>query len=328
MDPRIPAQYRWRVRRRLMVLRLAHAESQAAASRRYGVDAKTIRRWTQRWRCEGLVGLIPKYPARRPRRIPEPVVGLIRTARFEYRWGAARTQIWLARVHQYRVNTRTIQRVFRDVGMPYLIRARRRRPRQLTLFEKDAPGDSVQVDVKVVKIRDAKAYQCTALDDCTRMRVLRLYPHLNVRSSLDCFAQVQEALPFRIRRVQCDNGAEFPFRFALAVQRAGMRLRYIAPRKPEQNGKVERSHRIDDEEFWHRQRFASLEEATLALRDWEHRYNYERFSLALGGRTPVEKLAHSRHRIRPDPIPSTSEHVPATSYRGRAQRVPQPGGQS
>jgi len=328
MDPQIPAQYRWRVRRRLVVVQFAHAESQAAASRRYGVDAKTIRRWMQRWRREGVVGLVPKYPARRARRIPEPVVELIRTARLEYRWGAARTQIWLARVHQVHVNTRTIQRVFHDVGMPYLIRARRRRPRQLTLFEKEAPGDSVQVDVKVVKIHDAKAYQYTALDDCTRMRVLRLYPHLNVRASLDFLAEVQQALPFSIRRVQCDNGAEFPFRFALAVQRAGIRLRYITPRKPEQNGKVERSHRIDDEEFWHRRRFTSLDEATLALRAWEHHYNHERFSLALGGRTPIEKLAYTRHRIASHPIPATSEHVPATSYRGRAQRVPHSGAQS
>ena len=31
-----------------------------------------------------------------------------------------------------------------------------------------------------------------------------------------------------------------------------MRVRDIRPRRPEQNGKVERSHRIDEEEFWRR----------------------------------------------------------------------------
>ena len=71
---------------------------------------------------------------------------------------------------------------------------------------------------------------------------------------------------------------------------AGIRHRYITPRRPEQNGKVERSHRIDNEEFWQRQSFASFEDATVALEAWEHRYNHERFSMALRGHTPGEML--------------------------------------
>jgi transposase InsO family protein len=86
-------------------------------------------------------------------------------------------------------------------------------------------------------------------------------------------------------------GHEFPFAFALAVEALGIRHRYIKPRRPQQNGKVERSHRIDHEEFWGRQRFDDFAAATIGLRAWETRYNHERFSLALQGRTPAEKLA-------------------------------------
>ena len=56
----------------------------------------------------------------------------------------------------------------------------------------------------------------------------------------------------------------------------------------------ERSHRIDHEEFWSRQRFTDFEAATAALRQWETRYNYERVPLALKGSTPAEKLAAVR----------------------------------
>jgi transposase InsO family protein len=77
----------------------------------------------------------------------------------------------------------------------------------------------------------------------------------------------------------------------LAVQLGGLRHRYIKPRRPQQNGKVERSHRIDNEEFWSRSSFGSFAEAEGALRSWETRYNTERFSMALQGRTPTEKLA-------------------------------------
>ena len=188
----------------------------------------------------------------------------------------------------------TIQRAFRDLGLPYLRRTRKRAPRQLKLFEKAEPGESVQVDVKFVKIAGQWAFQYTALDDCTRFRVLRLYRRLYHGASLAFLTELRRAFPFPIRRLQCDNGREFPLEFALAVEAAGIRHRYIRPRRPQQNGKVERSHRIDHEEFWSRQRFADFEAATAALHQWETRYNYERLSLALKGQTPAEKLAAVR----------------------------------
>jgi len=79
--------------------------------------------------------------------------------------------------------------------------------------------------------------------------------------------------------------------FALAVQALGIQRRHIRPRHPQRNGKVERSHRIDQEAFWGRRRLADFDEAVTALRAWERTYNYERFSVALRGRTPAEKLA-------------------------------------
>jgi len=158
------------------------------------------------------------------------------------------------------VSLGAIQRTFERLGLPKLpSRSKRRsRPRQLTLFEKPTPGDSVQIDVKVVKVAGRKVFQYTACDDCTRLRVLRLYRRQNQWSSLDFF---------------------------------GIRYRYITPQHPQQNGKVERSHRTDQKEFWGRHRFDDFDRAVAALTAWEHHYNYDRFSLALHGQTPAEKLA-------------------------------------
>ena len=192
----------------------------------------------------------------------------------------------------------TIQRVFRDVGVPRLRRTRKQQPRQMKQFEKAEPGESIQVDVKFVKIAGRWAFQYTALDDCTRFRVLRLYRRLHSGSSLAFLAELRRAFPFPLKRLQCDHGQEFSFAFVLGVEAAGIRHRYIRPRRPQQNGKVERSHRIDQEEFWGRQRFADFETAATALRAWETRYNYERFSLALQGRTPAEKLAALQPPLR------------------------------
>ena len=135
-----------------------------------------------------------------------------------------------------------------------------------------------------------RVFQYTALDDCTRLRVLRLYPRQNQHSSLHFLDEVRRALPFPIKKLQCDNGSEFPIAFKLAVEAAGIKHRYIKPRRPQQNGKVERSHRIDGEEFWDRHDFETVAAAELSLAGWERQYNHDRFSMALRGRTPIEKL--------------------------------------
>jgi transposase InsO family protein len=297
-DVKVRPQYRTRVRYRLLVLEYASAHGPTAAGRHYGISARTIRRWRRRWRRDGPEGLVPAYPRHRPRHVTPAAIELIRQARQELGYGASRTRLWLQRAHGVRLAMGTIQRIFRDIGLPRLRRTRKRAPRQMHLFEKAEPGESIQVDVKFVKIAGRWAFQYTALDDCTRFRVLRLYRRLHHGSSLAFLAELQQAFPFPIKRLQCDHGQEFPFAFVLGVEAAGIRHRYIRPRRPQQNGKVERSHRIDQEEFWGRQRFPDFENAAAALRDWETRYNYERFSLALQGRTPAEKLAALRPPVQ------------------------------
>jgi transposase InsO family protein len=289
-DSGVPAQYRLRVKQQMVAVRYAEEHGIKPAARHCGVARRTVRTWLRRWKAGGEAGLVPRYPSRRPRRLPGTTIELIRIARVELEFGAPRTRVWLHRVHQLHVNARTIQRVFRDLGRPRLTKRPRRRPRQMKLFEKEQPGESVQVDVKVVTVAKEKVFQYTALDDCTRMRVLRLYPRLNQHASLHFLGELARAFPFPVHKIQCDNGSEFPLAFRLAVEAAGMRHRYITPRRPQQNGKVERSHRIDSEEFWGRQAFANRADAERGLREWEHRHNHERFSLALAGRTPVEKL--------------------------------------
>ena len=60
--PKIPSQYRWRVNHRLRVLAYAGAHSLKAASRHFGLERKTIRRWRDRYRAQGVLGLVPRYP--------------------------------------------------------------------------------------------------------------------------------------------------------------------------------------------------------------------------------------------------------------------------
>jgi transposase len=101
-----------------MVLQFARLHGPTAAGRRFGVSVRTIRRWRARWRQDTLQGLVPRYPRRRGRRITPRVIELIGQARRDLAHGAQRTQLWLRRVHDVRVAVGTIQRIFRDLGLP------------------------------------------------------------------------------------------------------------------------------------------------------------------------------------------------------------------
>src|SRR5262245_36581916 len=178
----------------------------------------------------------PPVPARRPRRISATLIDLIRHARVDFSYGSTRTQLWLWRVHRLRVAQGTIQSVVLELGLPKVKPVRKRRPRQLKLFERDRPGDCVQVDVKFVKVGGQRMFQYTALDDCTRYRVLRLYRRVNHWNSIAFFRELRAACPFPIRRPQTDNGNEFALAFKLTVEAAGIEHRYIRPRRPQQKG--------------------------------------------------------------------------------------------
>src|SRR5918993_219242 len=139
-----------------------------------------------------------------------------------------------------------------------------------------------------------RLYQFTAIDDCTRIRVLKIYDACNQRTAIQFIDEVLRRLPFRVHVVQTDNGAEFQSQFHWHLQERDIRHAYIRPRTPRLNGKVERSHRVDDQEFYQLlDRDGITDDIHLfndKLREWEDYYNYHRPHGALDGQTPYERL--------------------------------------
>ena len=116
------------------------------------------------------------------------------------------------------------------------------------------PGSvRLQLDVKFLeRIAGSRKrlYQFTAIDDCTRIRVLKIYDACNQCSAIRFVDEVIRRLPFRVLVIQTDNGAEFQSRFHWHLESHDIRHVYIRPRTPHLNGKVERSHRVDEQEFY------------------------------------------------------------------------------
>lgn len=98
--------------------------------------------------------------------------------------------------------------------------------------------------------RKKRYYQFTAIDDYTRIRVLRIFERNTQKSAIQFIDYVLAKLPFQVEVVQTDNGSEFQGGFHWHLLDRGIGHVYIKPKTPRLNGKVERSHRIDAEEFY------------------------------------------------------------------------------
>jgi transposase InsO family protein len=101
-------------------------------------------------------------------------------------------------------------------------------------------------------VRSLQGYnQYTAVDDCTRYRVLGLYKRRTAANTLLFLWKLLEEMPFPIQRIQTDRGTEF---FATKVQERLMtysvKFRLVKPGSPHVNGKVERSQKTDFDKFY------------------------------------------------------------------------------
>ncbi len=145
------------------------------------------------------------------------------------------------------------------------------------------------MQIDTMKISTGR-FQYTAIDDCTRLRVLGLYPRRTASNAVHFLEQrMIEELPFPIQRVQTDRGGEFfGMGFQETLQRYCIKFRPNRPRAPHRNGKVERAQQTDWMEFYST---VDLEDPLLPelLEEWQFFYNWHRPHSALGGKTPMER---------------------------------------
>ena len=135
-----------------------------------------------------------------------------------------------------------------------------------------------------------RRYQYTAIDDATRVRALKVYRRHTQANAIDFINDVVEKFPFGIYTIRPDRGHECQALFHWHVADLGMEHVYIKPRTPQLNGKVERSHRTDKDEFYQLLTYRDDVDLEKKLAEWERFYNYERPHGAHGGRTPYEAL--------------------------------------
>ena len=167
-------------------------------------------------------------------------------------------------------------------------------------YAKRVPGHHIQLDVKFLSFKGSggkkiKRYQYTAIDDATRIRALKVYERHTQKNAIDFVDYVIEKFPFCIHTVRSDRGHEWQAQFHWGVEDKGIRHVYIKPRSPQLNGKVERSHSTDKDEFYQLLTYRDDVDLNKKLAVWERFYNYDRPHGAHRGKTPYEAL---REKLR------------------------------
>lgn len=309
--------------RLLIVRRRESGWKQAHIAAAMGVSRKCVKYWLDRYDAEGEPGLETRSsrPHAQPTKTTPEVEQKVLAARAEHREGPD------VLASKMGVPARTISRILRRHGMPYLRECDpmtgeviRSSKQTAVRYERERPGELVHMDVKKLgKIPDGGGWRAhgraatqatkmkraekvgydyvhSLVDDHTRLAYSEILPD---EKGSTCAGFLKRAAAYfatkgitHIERVMTDNA--FAYRHSADLKGVcaalGAQQKFIRPHCPWQNGKVERLNRTLATEWAYRQVFTSNDQRAAALAPWLEHYNTERRHSALGGKPPISRL--------------------------------------
>ena len=163
-------------------------------------------------------------------------------------------------------------------------------------------GVKWQMDVKYVPTAcysgsvPQKFYQYTMLDEASRERFIYPYMEQSNYSTVDFVKRAITYFGYKPQILQTDNGAEFTHisktkrihPLDILCKQLHMQHKKIRPRTPQHNGKVERSHRNDQERFYNIMHFYSYSDLMIQMKRYLRRSNNIPMQV-LGWKSPLQK---------------------------------------
>ena len=278
------------------VIKYSYKNGVTAAAITYKLHRKTIYRWIEKYdgTLESLANK-SRRPHRSPRAHKESEIKLIK----DYKSKNKDTGLVVLWVKLKEAGyTRTIQglyHVLQKLGIYEKAPSKAKGKEKTEKIVVTYPGEKIQIDVKYVpqecltkelKDKGEKFYQYTAIDEFTRIRYTWFTNEHSTYMSSEFVKRVVRYYPFKIETIQTDNGFEFTNRlnwnkskrnqktmFEETLEKLKIKYRQIKPYTPKENGKVERSHRKDQERFYYKKVFYSLEDLRNRGKEWRQEYN-------------------------------------------------------
>jgi transposase InsO family protein len=170
---------------------------------------------------------------------------------------------------------------------------KKRKKQRIKDYKPDKAGDLVQVDTVVKFIDGIKRYIVTAIDVESDFAFAYGYHSLSSKTASDFFKKLEDVAPFKIVRVQTDNGLEFEKYFREHLKARNILHFHNYPRCPKMNCYVERFNKTIQEQFvnWH---LRDIRDKTYKfnqdLMNWLIWYNTKRPHESLGMVSPLKYI--------------------------------------
>ncbi|MDX8529077.1 IS481 family transposase [Mesorhizobium sp. MSK_1335] len=283
--------------------------SKAAAARIYGVTAKVVARWVERFRCEGRAGMADRSsrPKSSPAQTPATVADEIAALRRRRLTGQH-----IAR--QTGVSTATVSRVLKRAGLSRLKDIEPAQP--VRRYEREKPGEMIHIDIKKLGRFERVGHRITGdrvgqsnsrgvgwefvhvcIDDASRVAFSQVLPDERKESAiafLKAAVAYYASLGIVIERVMTDNGSCYRSKaFAKACRKLGLKHIRTKPYTPKTNGKAERFIQTALREWAYAVAYPTSDHRAAELPVWLHRYNWHRPHGSLKSQTPISRLGLS-----------------------------------
>ena len=296
------------MRFRLSLIRFAKKHGVTKAAVRYRVNRQYVYRWMNRY--DGTIESLcnrSRRPHSHPNQHTPEELKLISDMR-RRNPHAGLVVLWVKL--KQRGYTRSITGLYRVLKRQGIMAVKPKNPKYIPkpYEQMQYPGQRIQIDVKFVPaaclVNEAKGqrfFQYTAIDEYSRWRYVEAFEEHSTYSSAVFLEHLVKAFPMPIECVQTDNGPEFTKRFSAnsssnltlfqkRLAEYGIKHKQIRPFTPRHNGKVERSHRKDNERFYATHTFYSFEDFSKQLKRYNQR-DYNRFPMRpLGWKSPYTIL--------------------------------------
>jgi transposase InsO family protein len=284
---------------------IAGGETPNSVAQAMGVCPRTVRKWADRYRREGVAGLRDRSsrPHRLHRPTPQAVAEQVEALRRQRRTGK---QI-AAELH---ISPATVSRILKRLGLNRIAALEPAAP--VRRYERERPGELIHVDIKKLGRFGRAGHRATgqrqgcrnagagwefvhvAIDDHSRIAFAKIMPNEKKRSAtafLKAALAYYKSLGIRVERVMSDNGSCYKsFAFRRACKRFGLRHIRTRPYTPQTNGKAERFIQTSLREWAYAQAYRNSQQRKAELPIWLHRYNWHRPHSGINDSVPISRL--------------------------------------
>jgi len=220
---------------------------------------------------------------------------LIRLTHNQRNWGFGLCFLYLRNVKGFHWNHKRVYRIYRELELNLRIKPRKRLVREKpdALMVPMAINQSWSMDFMHDQLSDGRTFRLFNVIDDFNREGLGIEVDFSLPAERVCRA-LDQIVTWRgcPQQLRCDNGPEY-ISSTLAKWAAirGIKLVFIQPGNPQQNAYVERYNRTVRYDWLNHYEFDSIEEVQDQATQWLWTYNNERPNMALGGITPIQKLA-------------------------------------